>query len=133
MDVRKGFAGFGMAAVFALLSLNFGMEGVPAHHTVYLVSPANNSYTSHSNNTLAFIYNHTGTLAGIVNCTLYLDGAAVNYTENVTANQNINVKSNTTISEGQRWWWVNCTNGTASESSLDIGWNFTVNVNRTIK
>ncbi len=134
--MRKGIAGFGMiAAVAVVLAAGLGLslfginslDEIPAHHTVYLVSPANNSYTSQNNDTLQFVYNHTGTLTGTVNCTLLLDGAAVNYTAAVSANTNTAVYSNQTIAEGAHNWWVNCTNGTASESSLDIGWNFTVN------
>ena len=94
-------------------------------HTIYLISPANDSYTNQNNNTLQFIYNHTGYLTGMVNCTLYLDGIPVNYSVNVPPNQNIAVYSNQTISEGRHWWWVNCTNGTAYESSVDYGYNFT--------
>lgn len=74
------------------------------------------------------MYNHTGSLAGVVNCTLLLDDAAVNYTTSVAADTNTAALSNQTISESQHNWWVNCTNGTATESSIDIGWNFTVNV-----
>ncbi len=107
----------------------FGVSSIePAHHTVYLVAPANNSYTSQNNNSLQFVYNHTGTLSGVVNCTLRLDGSAVNYTESVAADTNTAVYSNQTIAEGAHNWWVNCTNGTDTESSVDIGGNFTVNV-----
>ncbi|MFH1433098.1 MAG: hypothetical protein ABIG84_07835 [archaeon] len=95
-------------------------EDNPAHHTVYLVTPLNNSYTSQTNDTLQFVYNHTGSLAGVVNCTLLIDDVAVNYTENVAADTNTAVLSNQTISESQHSWWVNCTNGTDTESSVDI-------------
>ncbi len=96
-----------------------------AHHTVWLASPANNSYTSQNNSTLQFVYNHTGSLSGTVNCTLFIDGAAVNYTAGVAPDTNTAAYSNSTIAEGQRFWWVNCSNGTDTDSSLDAGYNYT--------
>jgi len=97
------------AICFILLFASIDVAGAAQRgDTVYLVSPANESWTNHNNDTLEFVYNHTGTLSGAVNCTLYLDNVAVNYKPNVTANTNIAVYSNTAISEGTHWWWVNC-------------------------
>ena len=101
------------------------------HHTVYLASPQDNIYTNQDNDTLKFIYSHTGYLTGTVNCTLYIDGTAVNHTENIAADTDTQVYSNQTISEATHNWWVNCTNGTGFESSIDIGENFTLNIDRT--
>jgi len=78
-----------------------------------------------NNNSLQFVYNHTGSLTGIVNCTLYLDGNPVNYSMDVPANTSQSVYSNQSWSEGDHYWYVNCTNGTSQESSLDIGQNYT--------
>ncbi|MBU4300117.1 hypothetical protein L6303_03810, partial [archaeon] len=115
---------FSFSDLFSLFGIG-AMADAPIHHTVYLVSPLNNSYTNQNNDTLQFVYNHTGSLTGVVNCTLLLDDVEVNYTAAVAADTNTAVLSNQTISEGAHNWWVNCTNGTASESSLDVGWNFT--------
>ncbi|MCK5233814.1 MAG: hypothetical protein KAJ91_03265, partial [Candidatus Aenigmarchaeota archaeon] len=101
------------------------------HHTVWLVSPSNDSYTNQDNNTLSFTYNHTGSLGGVVNCTLFMDGTAVNYAIAVAADTNTGVYSNTSISEAAHWWWVNCTNGTAAESSVDVGGNWTITSDTT--
>ena len=62
-----------------------------ANATIFLFSPENNSYTNLNNNSLQFVYNHTGTLTGIVNCTLYLDGNPVNYSTGVPANTSFNI------------------------------------------
>ena len=109
---------------FMLLFVYIG-ETSPVHHTIYLVSPKNGSYTNQNNDTLQFVYNHTGSLTGIVNCTLYLDGNPVNYSTDVPANTNWIVYSNQSWDEGTHYWYVNCTNGTSQESSLDIGQNYT--------
>jgi len=93
----------------------------PTGHTVYLISPENNTVTNQNNNSLQFIYNHTGTLIGTVNCTLYLDGNPVDYSTDVPANTNRTVYSNQSWSEGDHYGYVNCTNGTAMESSLSVG------------
>jgi len=117
------FSGVSLAVIcFVLL---FAGGSMAAGHTVYLMSPENNSYTNLNNKSLHFIYNHTGTLAGTVNCTLYLDGNPVNYSTNITANTSWTVYSNQSWSEGTHYWYVNCTNGTDTESSLDIGQNYT--------
>ncbi|MCK5698956.1 MAG: hypothetical protein KAH93_03845, partial [Candidatus Aenigmarchaeota archaeon] len=97
------------------------------HHTVYLESPLNESNTNNDNNSLQFVYNHTGTLTGTVNCTLYLDGVPVNYTTNISATTSTPVYSNISFSEAQHWWWVNCSNGTDTDSSIDAGFNYTFN------
>ena len=99
--------------------------GIVSGHTVYLISPENNTTTNLNNNSLQFVYNHTGSLTGIVNCTLYLDGNPVNYSTNVPASTNQSVYSNQSWSGGNHYWYVNCTNGTDTESSLDIGQNYT--------
>ncbi|MCK5177392.1 MAG: hypothetical protein KAQ92_06705, partial [Candidatus Aenigmarchaeota archaeon] len=101
------------------------------YHTVYLSLPENNSYTVQNNNTLAFNFNHSGALTGIVNCTLLIDAVAVNYTTNISSNTNTIRYSNQSISESQHWWWVNCTNGTVSESSVDEGYNYTFTLDTT--
>ncbi|MFH1431619.1 MAG: LamG-like jellyroll fold domain-containing protein [archaeon] len=103
-----------------------------SHHTVWLVSPVNDSYTNQNNDSILFTFNHTGYLLGVVNCTLFLDGSSVNYTTGVPADTNTGVYSNVSINEGARYWWINCTNGTVSESSLDAGGNFTLNVDWTL-
>jgi hypothetical protein len=96
-------------------------------HTVYLVSPLNNTWTNEDNNTLQFIYNHTGALTGIVNCTLFIDGIAVNDSYDVLANVNIVAYSNQSIQEGVRYWNVSCFNGTDFDNST----TFILNVDRT--
>ncbi|MCK4491228.1 MAG: hypothetical protein KAU03_01290, partial [Candidatus Altiarchaeales archaeon] len=92
----------------------------PQPHTVYLSSPPNGSFTNMDCGSLQFIYNHTGSLSGVVNCSLYMDDQAVNYTTNVSENTPISVYSNTSWNESQHSWYVNCTNGTAQESSIDF-------------
>ena len=96
-----------------------------ANATIYLVSPENNSHTNLNNNSLQFVYNHTGSLTGVVNCTLYLDGNPVDYSTDVPANEDKAVYSNRSWIEGTHHWYVNCTNGTATESSLHISQNYT--------
>ncbi len=123
-------------AVFLTIALsisfsNINILNVYNHSTVYLVSPLNDSYTNQNNSTLAFTYNHTGALTGTVNCTLYVEGDAVNYTASVAADTNTLAYSNTTITEAAHNWWVNCTNGTDTESSVDVGGNWTINVDLT--
>ncbi|MEA3343387.1 MAG: LamG-like jellyroll fold domain-containing protein [archaeon] len=95
------------------------------HHTVYLEAPENESNTNSDNSSLQFIYNHTGDLTGTVNCTLYLDGIHVNYTASVAPDISTTAYSNSSFGEGAHWWWVNCSNGTESESSADDGYNYT--------
>jgi len=110
--------------VLAFLVLFLVLPSV-ASAAVYLISPPNGTYTNQNNDTLQFVFNHTGSLTGIVNCTLYIDSIAVNYTENVPANEDVVLYSNKSWSEGEHFWYVNCTNETAQESSLDTGDNFT--------
>ncbi len=93
---------FSFYDIFAMFGIG-AIGDAPIHHTVYLVSPMNNSYTSQTNDSLQFVYNHTGSLSGVVNCTLLLDDIAVNYTEGVAADTNTAVYSNQTIAEGQRY------------------------------
>ncbi|NOQ55212.1 MAG: hypothetical protein GQ477_00215, partial [Nanohaloarchaea archaeon] len=140
---KKLFLIFSLILLFILPALSsaisfsdlFSFLGItseePEHHTVYLVSPGNNSYTNNNNDTLAFNFNHTGFLTGVVNCILYLDGTAVKYTTDVTADQNTAVYSNVSITETTHNWWVNCTNGTGGESSIDVGGNFTFTADYT--
>jgi len=115
---------FALCVIVTLIIIT-GLIGVVSSHTVNLISPANNSYTNLNNKLLQFVYNHTGTLTGIVNCTLYIDGNPVNYSINVPANTSWTVYSNQSWNEGTHYWYVNCTNGTDTESSLDIGQNYT--------
>jgi len=125
----KGFGSYLLIPLTLLLVPLFSalilFPSSESHDTVYLESPENQTYTNLDNNSLQFIYNHTGNLTGVVNCTLYIDGTPVNYQTNVSANQSTTVYSNSTISEGQHWWWVVCENGTANESSVDAGYNYT--------
>jgi len=93
----------------------------PTGHTVYLISPENNTITNQNNNSLQFVYNHMGSLTGVVNCTLYLDGNPVDYSTDVPANTTHTVYSNQSWSEGTHYGYVNCTNGTAMDSSLSVG------------
>jgi hypothetical protein len=86
------FSLFSLFAIFPSLGSNSTF-----HSTVYLFSPLNNTWTNEDNNTLQFIYNHTGALTGIVNCTLFIDGIAVNDSYDVPANVNIVVYSNQSI------------------------------------
>ncbi|RLI92227.1 MAG: hypothetical protein DRO89_02460, partial [Candidatus Altiarchaeales archaeon] len=94
------------------------------HQTVNLISPEDNITTNLDNNSLQFVYNHTGTLTGTVNCTLYLDDNPVDYSTEVPANEDKAVYSNRSWNEGDHYWYVNCTDGTTTESSLHIGQNF---------
>jgi len=99
--------------------------GTVSGSSVNLISPENSTVTNLNNNSLQFVYNHTGSLAGIVNCTLYINGNPVDYSTDVPANTNQSVYSNQSWSKGDHYWYVNCTNGTDTESSLDIGQNYT--------
>ncbi|RLI85202.1 MAG: hypothetical protein DRO76_05820, partial [Candidatus Altiarchaeales archaeon] len=114
----------GVSLVVICFMLLFAGESMASGHTVNLISPENNTITNLNNNSLQFVYNHTGTLTGIVNCTLYLDGNPVNYSTDVPANTSWTVYSNQSWSEGDHYWYVNCTNGISQESSLDIDQNF---------
>ena len=87
--------------VLLYTSYGYHPTWLSSSHTVYLVSPENNSFTNLNNNSLAFVYNHTGSLTGIVNCTLFVDGRAVNYKTNVSANTTITVYSNESWNEGE--------------------------------
>jgi len=115
---------FALCTIVTLIIIT-GLVGVVSGHTVNLISPENSAITNLNNNSLQFIYNHTGSLTGIVNCTLYIDGNPVNYSTDVPANTSQIVYSNLSWSEGTHYWYVNCTNGTSQESSLDIGQNYT--------
>ena len=117
------FSGVSLAVICFMLL--FAGESMASGHTVNLISPENNTITNLNNNSLQFVYNHTGSLTGIVNCTLYLDGNPVNYSTDVPANTSQSVYSNQSWSEGNHYWYVNCTNGSSQESSLDIGQNYT--------
>ena len=123
--IRYGHLFFGVSLAVIYFMLLFAGVGVVSAHTVNLISPENNIITNLNNNSLQFIYNHTGTLTGIVNCILYLDGNPVNYSIDVPANTSQSVYSNQSWSEGTHYWYVNCTNGTSQESSLDVGQNYT--------
>ena len=100
----------------------------PIHHTVYLMSPGNDTWTNKNKGTLTVIYNHTGFLTGVVNCTLYIDNIAVNFSSDVPANQPISVYSNQSFGGGVRHWNVTCINGTASDPSK----TYLLNVDRTV-
>jgi len=99
--------------------------GTVSGSSVNLILPENNTITNLNNDSLQFVYNHTGSLAGIVNCTLYIDENPVNYSTDVPANTSQSVYSNQSWSEGTHYWYVNCTNGTSQKSSFDIGQNYT--------
>ena len=75
-------------------------SGLTGSHTVYLSSPANSSYTNLDNDSLQFIYNHTGFLGGSVTCRLYLDNSERGYELNVSANLTTVVYANTTYTQG---------------------------------
>jgi len=125
------FSGVSLAIICFMLLL--AGESMASGHTVNLISPKNNTTTNLNNNSLQFVYNHTGSLTGVVNCTLYLDGNPVNYSTDVPANTSQSVYSNQSWSEGSHYWYVNCTNGISQESSLDIGQNYTFTFTPPVK
>jgi len=102
-------------------------------HRFICYQSEDNTTTNLNNNSLQFVYNHTGTLTGTVNCTLYLDGNPVDYSTDVPANEDKAVYSNRSWSEGTHHWYVNCTNGTTTESSLNIGQNFSFTFTPPVK
>jgi len=121
--LRMRNLGFILCFMVALI-LYIGITEVisnPMGYIVHLISPENNTIINQNNNSLQFVYNHTGSLTGVVNCTLYLDGNPVDYSTNVSANTTQTVYSNLSWSEGDHYRYVNYTNGTVIESSLSVG------------
>jgi len=123
LEKRKKYA-FILSVIVVLIYIA-ELSVVASGHTVNLISPENNTATNLNNNSLQFTYNHTGALTETVNCTLYIDRNPVNYSIDVPANTSQSVYSNQSWNEGTHYWYVNCTNGSSQESSLDIGQNYT--------
>jgi len=89
----------------------------PEPSTVYLMFPRNNQPLGGTNNTIPFIFNHTGFLIGNVNCTLHINSTPVAYVELVPPNQPIKVFSNISLTPGIYFWNVSCFNGTQWDNS----------------
>lgn len=91
--------------------------------TVNIVSPGTFStvVTNGTNNTIAFVFNHSGVLQGAVNCTLILNGTAsgTNYSfgGNNSNNTNLVIYSNRTLTDANWTWFISCFNGTGNSST----------------
>ncbi|MBN2331341.1 MAG: right-handed parallel beta-helix repeat-containing protein, partial [Candidatus Aenigmarchaeota archaeon] len=83
---------------------------------VYLISPADVAWINGTNDTIAFQFNFTGDNA-TADCQLFINETAY-YSGNVNASTNTTWYANDTITEGLKIWQVNCTNGTAANSSI---------------
>ena len=120
-----------LVPIFLILLLFFHPEHPPPS-SVYLISPPNGTYTKENNETLEFIYTRSSSLKGVVNCSLYVDGKLGNYSVNVSSNAKVSVHVNFSLVEGKHWWWVVCTNGSAGESSVDTGGNWSLWIDRSV-
>ena len=90
--------------------------------SVTLVSPANESFTNGDNDSIEFIFNYTGENA-TASCELFINGTSFGVNSTVANNTNTTVLANNTIIEGFHDWYINCTNGTTTQSDI---WFFTV-------
>ncbi len=106
-----------LAGSLILLNLVFA-AGI---NEVLLLSPGNNTWTSGTNGTIAFVFNYSGENESAV-CTLFVmnsssefAGANASSASNTTSTT---LYSNLTIEEGARRWYVNCTNETETKQSL---------------
>ena len=94
--------------------------------SVTLVSPANNSWTNSTNDSIAFIFNYTGSNATDASCELFVGGVGFGLNANTVNATDTTLYANDTIDEGFYNWSVTCTNESSPSSS-----NFTLNVDRT--
>ena len=76
---------------------------------VNLESPANNSWTSGTNDTISFTFNYTGENA-TASCELFIGDIGFGVTPNVLVDTSTTIYANSTISDGANDWYVNCTN-----------------------
>lgn len=85
------------------------------------IAPTDNSWNNSVTASIAFSYNFTSNSSGTANCTLYVSSTPVNSTLDGANATTITVYSNTTISEGNISWYVNCTDNENSTIS-DTGY-----------
>ncbi len=97
-----------------------------------LLSPANNTFTNGTNDTISFSFNYTNTNLGAVNCSLLIDTLLVNQSAGMnrtpTANITTTIFANITLSEAAHNWTINCTN---SSGSANVSQTFFFTVDRT--
>jgi len=139
-NILKG-DGIRLHAVLLFLILSFFIFFLFGHifhvlaasiDSVNLVSPENNACTSQDNDSINFTFNYSGNSENS-SCILYItnstnDFVAVGYYPYISNGLNIDFKSNTSITEGTRQWYVNCTNSTTVQSDVR-----TLNVSRLLK
>ena len=107
-----------LMSIFIVIAVaSFSFADV-SHHTTYGTSPANDTYTTKTNDTLIFVYNHTGVFADKPTCQLFLDNTVVDTKMDVDAHAIMNVTSNIAFTEGKRQWFVRCVNATLTETSV---------------
>ena len=98
--------------------------------SVGLVLPGNDTLSNQDNDTITFTFNFTGDNAS-ASCVFYVtnstsDFVAVGENTTVLNVTNTDIQSNSSIAEGVRQWYVNCTNSTTIQSAI-----WTLNIDRT--
>jgi len=85
-----------------------------------LISPANNTvYTA--DNTPDFVFSATDDVAPTLSCTLWLDNGtdvvAYGTDSSVLNGVPTTITANTSLGNGDYWWWINCSDGINSNVS----------------
>ena len=94
--------------------------------SVSLVTPANDSWTTGTNETIAFVFNYTGENAS-ASCELFFNDTAYGLNVSTLNATSTTLYGNATIAEGTDIaWYVNCTNGSTVMSDV-----WYLNVDRT--
>ncbi len=84
---------------------------------VNTVSPANNSWTGETNDSIIFTFNFTGENAS-ASCELFINDTSFGVNSSVLNNTNTGIYANASISDGAKNWYVNCTNGSTTMSDI---------------
>lgn len=93
--------------------------GASGNITVNLTSPADNSWATTENETFYFNWTASANITSC-NCTLFLDGNPVGTNNTILNNTKSSITTNTSLTNGNKGWFVNCTNGTETGQSASF-------------
>ena len=96
--------------------------GADEFYNITLLSPANETITN--DNTPDFIFRYNGTF-GDASCRVLNGTHCLGINASTLNSTTTTITSNTTLSDGSMYWWVNCTNATTSNIS-DQNWTLSV-------
>ena len=112
-----------------LEEVNISYTNIADPPTVYLESPANNTLNTTSSQP-SFIFNVTDVDSSLFNCTLYINNSgtvsAFGADSDVSSDTSTNITANASLSNGNYWWWVNCTDAENVDKSDE--WNISIDI-----